>query len=100
MIEYGAIHVSIAQESNLKFGRKIIVERESGTVSYTIIRWIEVHLAHQILRNLPCSRCFCWQTIRGSCLIKHAFCIKIIAVLHHLYQYLVDGMRTCASQFA
>ena len=87
--------VSIAKELDLQFGRNIVVERKTGTVSKLISGWIKTNLSNQLALHISGTLGTCRTVASRRCnLIIHTFGIEIITVFHHLVQNLVHGMET------
>ena len=89
------VTIGIAKELHLQFGTQIVVERETGTIGEFVASRIESYLAYQlplhVSRTLGTGRSV---ACRSRYLVVHALGIEIVALLHHLVQYLVHRMET------
>ena len=90
------IAVGIAQEGHLQLCRHIVIEREARTVGNIIVAGIHAHFLYQPVHHCPPGLCRGLAASRCCQLVEHRLGIKVVRILHHAVQYLVDGVRTGA----
>ena len=100
MIENGGMTVGVAQETAEEFGRDVVVERKPAAVGELIVVCVKVEAFDQTTDKA--HSVFAGSTLPALTvgkLIEKRLRHGVVALLHHQFQNLVDGVSALAQRF-